>query len=81
MVAPIAGGTKVRQTVKCHIFAAKTYWGISKQLGIQLALKFRLEVEETATPHLAENQIAKANREITLRRGNIRNGNSDNRQL
>jgi hypothetical protein len=50
-------------------------------LGIQLALKFHLEVEETATPHLAENQTAKADREITLRRGNIRNGNSYNRQL
>ena len=50
-------------------------------MGIQLALKSRLEVEEIATPHLAENQTAKANREITLRRGNIRNGNSDNRQL
>ena len=50
-------------------------------MGIQLALKSRLEVEETATPDLAENQTAKANREITVRRGNIRNGNSDNRQL
>ena len=50
-------------------------------MGIQLALKFRLEVEKTATPHLAENQTAKADREIPLRRGNIRNGNSDNRQL
>jgi len=81
MVASSAGGKKARKTVKCHIFAAQTYWGISKQLGIQLTSKLSLEVEKTATPHLAENQTAEANKEITVRGGNIWNGNSDNRQL